>query len=41
VYQSDDAQNEFVSDPQVGLGQDVYDDDRYKRFFTLSGFHTV
>ncbi|KAG5192265.1 hypothetical protein JKP88DRAFT_204414 [Tribonema minus] len=28
VYQSDDAQNEFVSDPKIGLGEDVYDDDR-------------
>ena len=28
VYQSDDAQNEFLSNPKVGLGEDVYDDDR-------------
>ncbi|CAM9235720.1 unnamed protein product [Chrysoparadoxa australica] len=28
VYQSDDAQNEFLSDPKVGLGEDVYDDDK-------------
>jgi hypothetical protein len=26
VFKSDDAQNEFLSDPKVGLGQDVYDD---------------
>jgi hypothetical protein len=26
VYQSDDAQNEFLSNPKVGLGEDVYDD---------------
>jgi hypothetical protein len=25
VYQSDDAQNEFLSDPKVGLGYDIYD----------------
>lgn len=28
VYQSDDAQNEFLSNPKYGLGEDVYDDDR-------------
>ena len=27
VYQSDDAQNEFLSNPKVGLGEDIYDDD--------------
>ena len=27
VYQSDDAQNEFLSNPKIGLGEDVYDDD--------------
>ena len=27
VFQSDDAQNEFLSDPKKGLGEDVYDDD--------------
>lgn len=26
VFQSDDAQNEFLSNPKVGLGEDVYDD---------------
>ncbi len=26
VYQSDDAQNEFLSNPKVGLGQDYLDD---------------
>ena len=25
VFQSDEAQNEFLSDPKVGLGEDVYD----------------
>ena len=25
VYQSDDAQNEFLSNPKIGLGEDVYD----------------
>ncbi|CAM9542188.1 unnamed protein product, partial [Discosporangium mesarthrocarpum] len=25
VYQSDDAQNEFLSNPKYGLGEDVYD----------------
>ncbi len=25
VFQSDDAQNEFLSNPKVGLGEDVYD----------------
>ena len=28
VYQSEDAQNEFLSDPKRGIGEDVYDDDR-------------
>lgn len=27
VYQSKDAQNEFLSDPKLGLGEDVYDND--------------
>lgn len=27
VFQSDDAQNEFLSNPKVGLGEDVYEDD--------------
>lgn len=31
VYQSDDAQNEFLSNPKVGLGEDVYDDDQSAR----------
>jgi len=26
VFQSEDAQNEFLSDPKIGLGMDVYDD---------------
>lgn len=25
VWQSDDAQNEFLSNPKIGLGEDVYD----------------
>ena len=25
VFQSDDAQNEFLSDPKLGLGEDIYD----------------
>ena len=25
MYQSDDAQNEFLSNPKIGLGEDVYD----------------
>lgn len=25
VFQSDDAQNEFLSNPKVGLGEDIYD----------------
>ena len=29
VFQSDDAQNEFLSNPKVGLGEDVYDN--YKK----------
>jgi len=28
VYQSEDAQNEFLSDPKLGIGEDVWDDDR-------------
>ena len=28
VYQSEDAQNEFLSNPKLGIGEDVYDDDR-------------
>lgn len=27
VYQSEDAQNEFLSNPKLGIGEDVYDDD--------------
>lgn len=27
VFQSDNAQNEFLSNPKVGLGEDIYDDD--------------
>ena len=30
VYKSDDAQNEFLSNPKLGIGEDVYDDDRAK-----------
>merc|ERR1711862_505557 len=31
VYQSDDAQNEFLSgNPKLGIGEDVWDDDRLK-----------
>ena len=30
MFQSDDAQNEFLSDPKKGLGEDVYDDDNAK-----------
>jgi hypothetical protein len=28
VFQSDDAQNEFLSNPKIGLGEDIYDDNR-------------
>ena len=28
VYKSDDAQNEFLSDPRIGIGLDYLDDDR-------------
>jgi hypothetical protein len=28
VYKSADAQNEFLSNPKYGIGEDVYDDDR-------------
>mmetsp|Transcript_21594 Transcript_21594/g.34199 ORF Transcript_21594/g.34199 Transcript_21594/m.34199 type:complete len:273 (+) Transcript_21594:145-963(+) len=27
VYQSDDAQNEFLSNPKIGIGEDIYDDE--------------
>jgi hypothetical protein len=27
VYKSEDAQNEFLSNPKVGIGEDVYDDE--------------
>mmetsp|Transcript_28370 Transcript_28370/g.56685 ORF Transcript_28370/g.56685 Transcript_28370/m.56685 type:complete len:276 (+) Transcript_28370:138-965(+) len=30
VYQSEDAQNEFLSNPKLGIGEDVYDDDRMR-----------
>jgi len=30
VYKSQDAQNEFLSDPRLGLGEDVYDNDLAK-----------
>mmetsp|Transcript_16923 Transcript_16923/g.23206 ORF Transcript_16923/g.23206 Transcript_16923/m.23206 type:complete len:299 (-) Transcript_16923:230-1126(-) len=28
VYKSEDAQNEFLSNPKLGIGEDVWDDDR-------------
>jgi hypothetical protein len=28
VYKSQDAQNEFLSNPKVGIGEDYLDDDR-------------
>ena len=28
VYKSEDAQNEFLSDPRYGIGEDYLDDDR-------------
>ena len=28
VYKSEDAQNEFLSNPKYGIGEDIYDDDR-------------
>ena len=28
VYQSEDAQNEFLSDPKIGIGEDYLDDNR-------------
>jgi hypothetical protein len=30
VYRSQDAQNEFLSNPKVGIGEDYLDDDRRK-----------
>jgi hypothetical protein len=30
VYKSEDAQNEFLSDPRLGIGEDYLDDDRTK-----------
>ena len=30
VFQSDDAQNEFLSNPTIGLGEDVYDKSKKK-----------
>mmetsp|Transcript_28369 Transcript_28369/g.41848 ORF Transcript_28369/g.41848 Transcript_28369/m.41848 type:complete len:313 (-) Transcript_28369:199-1137(-) len=30
VYKSEDAQNEFLSNPKLGIGEDVWDDDREK-----------
>ena len=30
VFQSDDAQNEFLSNPNIGLGEDVYDKSKKK-----------
>jgi len=30
VYQSQDAQNEFLSNPKHGIGEDIYDNDREK-----------
>jgi hypothetical protein len=28
VYRSQDAQNEFLSNPKIGIGEDYLDDDR-------------
>jgi len=36
VFQSDDAQNEFLSNPKVGLGEDVYDNTNNKGSGPLS-----
>ena len=30
VFQSDEAQNEFLSNPKIGLGEDVYDKSKKK-----------
>ena len=30
VYKSEDAQNEFLSNPKFGIGEDYLDDDRAK-----------
>ena len=30
VYKSKDAQNEFLSNPKIGIGEDYLDDDREK-----------
>eukprot|EP00545_Synedropsis_sp_CCMP1620_P001531 CAMPEP_0119003042 /NCGR_PEP_ID=MMETSP1176-20130426/318_1 /TAXON_ID=265551 /ORGANISM="Synedropsis recta cf, Strain CCMP1620" /LENGTH=304 /DNA_ID=CAMNT_0006954601 /DNA_START=92 /DNA_END=1006 /DNA_ORIENTATION=+ len=30
VYKSEDAQNEFLDNPKLGIGEDVWDDDRAK-----------
>ena len=37
VFQSDDAQNEFLSDPKYGLGEDFYTSDQKSRGRTPSG----
>ena len=38
VYKSEDAQNEFLSNPTVGIGEDYLDDDRSKKVKdTLTG----
>mmetsp|Transcript_31787 Transcript_31787/g.48751 ORF Transcript_31787/g.48751 Transcript_31787/m.48751 type:complete len:323 (-) Transcript_31787:74-1042(-) len=37
VYKSADAQNEFLSNPKLGIGEDVYDDDREKAIKAATG----
>jgi len=37
VYQSEDAQNEFLSNPKLGIGEDVWDDDREAMFKKSTG----
>lgn len=37
VYKSADAQNEFLSNPKLGIGEDVWDDDREKAMKSSTG----
>ena len=41
VYKSEDAQNEFLSNPKFGIGEDYLDDDRQKMFRTTTGSNDI
>jgi hypothetical protein len=41
VYKSQDAQNEFLSNPNIGLGEDIYDNDTPKSLLETTSTSTT